>query len=686
MDKAFSTISRLLAGHMLGHAFTLLKSWVADLSGRPGFRTFSDRLQSLEKNYQYVIEYFMSAEDDPHREEVTESLIREAFLLLDEVYLEKRLKDSTSYEFRQMLKFQAEPIGPRVESEDDVDGPPQVFKFFWLTKKLEDFDLDMLDEYIHNPQMEEEAQLGLSGLTLNLLRNFSQEGLQFLLTICAGKHEMTIMERAWTGLLLVLMHYDMRLRYFPDITDAFQDIVATDAGSAFAQHALSALIRTSGVEWASVSYNQLQGELTKFVNEYLPKKKDNKILSLSLEDLDDFSKELSDELNSLMDERRNAMIRLREHHLDANFALNRNFYTTSFFSEPFRWWLPYDTDYLRNERDYKIAGQLEPYFSDDLCDSDRFAMITAISDIDNLGEGVPESLAPNLKNDGDEYLVCNSYMQQAYRFFVLNPWGIGNVFVEVPQLPGTTLMKLLRPSAQERIHAADQFLACHAYQSALQLYLSCIGLQESDEVWRNYGLCLQKTGSLNEAVAAYDMSLEINVSEWALRQKVWCLMHQAPARYDEAMQALDTLLELRPEDTGYLFEKGKCLEHMELYLEALDIYCKLDILHPGNMQVMRAIAWCSFISGDMEQAEIYYHKLMDSVNRQMIDFLNCGHFLFVRGERAEAFRHYRHALKLSDSLKSFLQVFRPDRKMLVEKGIPTTDIYLMEDQLISTKE
>ena len=125
---------------------------------------------------------------------------------------------------------------------------------------------------------------------------------------------------------------------------------------------------------------------------------------------------------------------------------------------------------------------------------------------------------------------------------------------------------------------------------------------------------------------------------------------------------------------------------MELYLEAMDIYCKLDVLHPGSMQVMRAIAWCSFISGDMPQAEVYYHKLMDSEDRQMIDFLNCGHFLFVRGERLEAFRHYRQALKLSDSLRAFLQIFRPDRRVLLEKGVPTTDIYLMEDQLISAAQ
>lgn len=683
MDKTFSAISRLLSGHMLGHAFDLMRPWVVDLLKASGDRTLSNRLQSLEQNYKYVVEYFMSPEDDPLRQDVTESLIREAFILLDEIYLEKRLRESKSYEFLQMLKMQAEPVSPRVESEDDIDGPPQVFRFFWLCKRLEEFDLDVLDEYIHNPQMEEEAQLGLSGLTLNLLRCFSETGLLFLITICRGKHDMTIMERAWVSLILVMMHYDSRLRYFPNVMSAFLDLIATDEGSAFALHALSALIRTSGTPWATQSFSSLQGELNRLVSENLPSKKNKQnIISLSMEDLDDFSKELSEELHSIIEDRQESFLRLREKHLDVNYALYKPIYNTAFFSEPFHWWLPYDTDYLK-EKELNLAAGFESHFPHDMCDSDRFAIITAWALLDNPGNGLPEGLIPNLDDSEDEeVLVCNLYMQQAYRFFTLNPWSIYNIFDEVESLPSSILLKLLRPSAQDKIRVANQFLSCHAYEAALQLYQDNVLSMDSAESWRNYGLCLQKIQAYQDAVVAYDNSLEIKVSEWALRQKVWCLMHKELARYDEALQALDQLLELQPEDTGYLFEKGKCLEHMELYIEALDIYYKLDILHPGNMQVMRAIAWCAFISGDTAQAEQYYHKLMASENRQMIDYLNYGHYLFVQKQRAEAYRHYVQALSLSDSLKAFLAIFRPDRRMLLEKGVPTSDIYLMEDQLI----
>ena len=87
MDKTFGVISRLLSGHMLGHAFTLLRPWVADALKNGANVSLNNRLQSLEKNYRYVVDYFMSPEDDPNREEVTVELIREAFILLDYIYL-----------------------------------------------------------------------------------------------------------------------------------------------------------------------------------------------------------------------------------------------------------------------------------------------------------------------------------------------------------------------------------------------------------------------------------------------------------------------------------------------------------------------------------------------------------------------------------------------------------------------
>ena len=682
MERTFNVISRLLSGHMLGHAFTLLHPWVADILKNNANLSLNNRLRSLEKNYRYVVDYFMSAEDDPNREEVTENLIREAFILLDDIYLEKRLQESTSYEFRQMLQFIANPVGPRVESEDDIDGPPQVFRFFWLTRRLEDFDLNVLDEYIHNPQMEEEAELGISGLTLNLLRNFSEEGMQFLVMICAGHHAMCIMERAWVSLMLLMLHYDIRMRYFPSVMNAFLDLIATEEGNAFAQNALSALVRTSGIKWVTESYEKMQEQIRQFIGGNIPDKlTKNNILTLSTEDQDDFNTALTDEFKSALKESERKMMEQKAHNLDIDFAMYKGMYTTPFFSDPFHWWLPFDTDYL-DEKMLRMAKKLEGILSEDVCDSDCYALIAGLASLEDC---FPDGALSGFMQKKQPVLICNEYTRQAFRFFALNPWGIANVFNEVEMLHNSNLLKLLRPAARDKIHVADLFLSCHAYPLALQLYEDNVWIiRESAETWSNYALCLQKTGAYRQAADAYDVSLKHKKSEWAMRQKVWCLMRKELHNYTEALSTIEELLEIKPKDFGYLFTKGKCLEHMELFAEALDVYYELDMLSQGNLQVMRAIAWCAFISGDYEQARGYYQKIMASDNRKMIDVMNYGHFLFVQSERAEAFRHYKLALSMNDTLKAFLEVFRPDRRILLEKGIPTSDIYLMEDQLIST--
>lgn len=64
------------------------------------------------------------------------------------------------------------------------------------------------------------------------------------------------------------------------------------------------------------------------------------------------------------------------------------------------------------------------------------------------------------------------------------------------------------------------------------------------------------------------------------------------------------------------------------------------------------------------------------------DYLNYGHCCFLRGDRMMAYENYMEAKRRCNSTKAFFELFRPDRKMLVEKGIPLEQVYLMEDQLL----
>jgi hypothetical protein len=47
-----------------------------------------------------------------------------------------------------------------------------------------------------------------------------------------------------------------------------------------------------------------------------------------------------------------------------------------------------------------------------------------------------------------------------------------------------------------------------------------------------------------------------------------------------------------------------------------------------------------------------------------------------------AYENYRQAKSMCKTNQEFLDLFRPDRKALVNKGILLDDVYLMEDQLL----
>lgn len=64
------------------------------------------------------------------------------------------------------------------------------------------------------------------------------------------------------------------------------------------------------------------------------------------------------------------------------------------------------------------------------------------------------------------------------------------------------------------------------------------------------------------------------------------------------------------------------------------------------------------------------------------DYINYGHCLLMQGDRVMAFENYRQARQLCKSSKEFYNIFRPDRKALVDRGVPLEQVYLIEDQLL----
>ena len=89
-----------------------------------------------------------------------------------------------------------------------------------------------------------------------------------------------------------------------------------------------------------------------------------------------------------------------------------------------------------------------------------------------------------------------------------------------------------------------------------------------------------------------------------------------------------------------------------------------------------------FMWDNLEEAEKWLIDRLRSGVAKPQDYINYGHCCFLKGDKMMAFENYLEGKRLCKSTRDFFDLFRPDRKILVEKGIPLEQVYLMEDHLL----
>ena len=80
-------------------------------------------------------------------------------------------------------------------------------------------------------------------------------------------------------------------------------------------------------------------------------------------------------------------------------------------------------------------------------------------------------------------------------------------------------------------------------------------------------------------------------------------------------------------------------------------------------------------------AEQVFSEMLRKGSERPIDYIHYAHCLMLKGDRMMAFENYRQARSMCPSVKDFYALFRPDRGMLVDHGVPLEHVYLIEDML-----
>jgi hypothetical protein len=240
--------------------------------------------------------------------------------------------------------------------------------------------------------------MAVAGLTLNLLENhWSEHKLMTILTSCDGiAPEM--FERIVVGVILVMMRYDREIRHNQALLEDLQEVLTFAPELSFT--ALSNIARTTQIKRMEQFNRQLTQELMPLMN-------------------DRHSNEFYDIIRS----RQSEMEHIAKMHLDQNFLIFREFYSTPFFrNDASNWLLPWNDKALLNVKEEDrddVAGLLDLW---PLCDSDKYALCQMYDSF----KGVIKSQlsVDSLKEVGLDMprnqIVTNGYVQQLYRFFRLS--------------------------------------------------------------------------------------------------------------------------------------------------------------------------------------------------------------------------------------------------------------------------
>jgi tetratricopeptide (TPR) repeat protein len=105
---------------------------------------------------------------------------------------------------------------------------------------------------------------------------------------------------------------------------------------------------------------------------------------------------------------------------------------------------------------------------------------------------------------------------------------------------------------------------------------------------------------------------------------------------------------------------------------------------PGNIKILRPIAYCFFALGRFDDSEKYYERL-SAGKLNAHDLINMGHLALCKGKKKEAIDLYKQSIVNGEITKEkFIAVFSEDRTLLVSLGVNQDDLPILLDYLLFT--
>jgi len=686
-----------------------------------------DRKRELEIAYQYMLQYMMEGIDDPEQLKIynqlrvsameTADLVREQLMLREpsspiyarentlsqnaEIVLELA-SHNANVSLAGLLEESLNTAGKSVEfSKNHEKTLAAVFRHFWLTEKYKEKEVELIRSIFENKEIEfSDKCVIISAITLSLMRTFDEAKFEMLLDIYNDTDEQ-IKQRAFIGFILCSYTYNRRIQLHENIMNRFRLLISENAFVQNLQVILLQFVRSKETEKITKKLTEeFIPEMVK-ISPFIQEKMNLKDLMKDENLLSDKNPEWQEVLDKAgITDKIQQFAELQMEGADVFMSTFSSMKHFSFFNEISNWFMPFTNhssiaETLKKE---SLPGFLEAITKNFfLCNSDKYSLIFSIF---QMPQNIRDTMVQSLKIESeqmeeikkDEELlaqstkaenISNQYIQDIYRFFKLyrKKSDFKDPFNTQLDLYNLFFIKEIENSEKLLRTIGEAYFNKDFYDDATAIFENLLQKDEFNvDINQKTGYCYQKKGDYEKALSYYQKADMIKPdSLWNLRKIAFC--YRSLKDSETALKYYLQIEKQLPDDMGVQLSIGHCYLEQKMYNEALQVFFKVEYLAPANQKVWRPIAWCSFITGKLEQAGKYYRKI-DENERNHHDWINLGHVTWCFKDRKNALLFYQKALEsMNYDINSFLRILKEDAPFLVENGINKNEIPIFLDKL-----
>ncbi len=724
IHTTYKSVIHFLSLGELKNAFAKARSLVDELQ----IGEYTDKLDTIEQNYSFLLQYFITGTPDPQRKSVYNKLIARIYSLANELREELLFRNSSNFEYAQKRYFphtqhhvaptellenlkyfhsQTEILLNQEENHETELNRirsnyekllPELFGLFWLTTNFKSEEKAVFSGIIDNkyPGWIEKS-LTVSALTLNLWRMFDENKLLLLFDCCQVENQQ-VRQRALVGLCFVLAKHNRFIPFYPAVRNRLV-LLADD--NHIVKNFLNIIIQIIGTAETEKISKKMREEILPEMMKISPLLKD-KMDPDTLLNTDEWGEEnpawqeileqsgVSDKLQELSElQMEGADVYM------STFSMLKSF---PFFFEFSNWFMPFDAENSAVKELFKSEDKtlLSSFVNSVvMCNSDKYSFCLSILQMPQTQRGLlkqsfnmeAEQLEEMAKDEAmltPDIVAKNiskQYIQDLFRFFKLYPQhnDFSDMYAFSLLMHRSYLFDILANDTDFKSNVAEYYFAKSHYSQSIELFEELAEESApSAALYQKTGYSYQQTSQLQKALEAYLKADIIQPDDvWTVRKIALC--YRLSGNFEKALEYYQHVDYLKPNQPAILLQVGNCFLQMGKYKEALNIYFKLDAENEDNIKVWRAITWCAFISGNLQQASYYIKKILESEPTKG-DFLNAGHIAWCQNRLTDAKEMYKKCLSLQqNNWDTFMDLINADKQHLLANGVDEDEIPLLLD-------